>query len=381
MTFGSAKYRSILLQNKSIPLCARPALFVNKYKAVLGNLALAFCSLLVVSLVLEAVSSLFLPPPIIWREPQEQYQHDPLLGHALVPGQHAFTHSHPVAINSYGFRDREHLVTPEFGTFRILCIGDSLTFGDGVAIEDTYPKQLETVLNESGTGKFEVINAGVPSYDTWQEVMFFRIKGVRFEPRIVILGFYGNDIVPRPEVVKPLLSSDRTLSRKGMGKVLPDRVVHLLKGSRILLFLKDRVAKLVNLVQPSSEYLHQRALLEGQPDRFVERGWQEVESSLQEMAKLQESHRFRFIIVSFPMAEQLVHAYPESQYPAKLKMIAESLNISYVDLYPAFKREFKGFGSLFIEWDGHPNQRAYRIAAETLAEALLPLTQDKPTRQ
>jgi len=345
----------------------------GKRRKLLGNVSLAVGSFLTIVVLAEAASSLFLPPPITWRDPQELYNHDPLLGHILAPEQRAFTHSFPVSTNSHGFRDREYPLVPTSGTVRILCLGDSLTFGDGVAVEDTYPKRLEAILQESGGHKFEVINAGVPSYDTWQEITFFKTKGAQFEPRIVVLGFYGNDIVPRPEVVKTSLSGDGTLKRKGFGGVFPDEVVHILKGSRFLLFLKDRIGKLVNSIQPSPEYRHQRALLEGLPDEFVEQGWQEVESSLKDMMELQRRHDFQFVIMGFPMAEQVLREHPQAQYPARLKRIAEKLNIPFIDLQPAFKREFEGFGSLFIEWDGHPNPRAYRIVAGELSRVLVPM--------
>lgn len=361
------------MQTRSVSSPSSHAFVLRKGKALFGNLGLAVGSVLFIVVLAEAASALFLPPPITWRDPQELYTHDPLLGHVLAPGQHAFTHSFPVSTNSHGFRDREYPLVPSSDTVRILCLGDSLTFGDGVAVEDTYPKRLEAILQENGGHKFEVINTGVPSYDTWQEVTFFKTRGTQFEPRVVVLGFYGNDIVPRPEVVRTSLSGDGTLTRKGFGGVFPDELVHILKGSRFLLFLKDRIGKLINSIQPSSEYRHQRALLEGRSDEFVEQGWREVESSLEEMTELQRKHDFRFVIMGFPMAEQLLHEHPQAQYPARLKRIAEKLDIPFIDMQPVFKRELKGFGSLFIEWDGHPNAHAHRIAAEELSRVLVPM--------
>lgn len=361
----------------SVPTPQDPTFALRKWKMIIGNLVLTMGSLLVMLALAEGISSLMIPAPITWRDPQELYTHDPLLGHALTPGQNSFTHSFPVATNSYGFRDREHPLIPQAGTVRILCLGDSLTFGDGVAVEDTYPKQLETMLNARGEHKYEVINTGVPSYDTWQEVTFFKTKGAQFEPRIVVLGFYGNDIVPRPAVVQTSLSGEGTLKRKGFGGFLPDGVVHILKGSRFLLLLKDRAGKLVESTRPSPEHLHQQALLDGLPDEFVEQGWQEVESSLQQMVELQKTHGFRFLIVIFPMAEQLLHEHPNAQYQARLKSIAEKLNIPLIDLKPVFQREFRDFGSLFIEWDGHPNPKAHRLAAEELVRILNPMVQSE----
>jgi lysophospholipase L1-like esterase len=341
------------VHSTSIPSPQDPAFALRKRKTLVGNLVLSMGSVLIMLALAEGISSLMIPAPITWRDPQEIYNHDPLLGHALAPGQNSFTHS-----------------IPQAGTVRILCLGDSLTFGDGVAVEDTYPKQLETMLNVMGKHQYEVINTGVPSYDTWQEVTFFKTKGVQFEPRIVVLGFYGNDIVPRPAVIKTSLSGEGTLRRKGFGGFLPDGMVHLLKGSRFLLLLKDRVGKLVDSTKPSSEHLHQQALLDGLPDEFVEQGWQEVEASLLQMVELQKTREFRFLIVTFPMAEQLMREHPQAQYQARLKSIADKLDIPFIDLKPVFQREFRDFGSLFIEWDGHPNPKAHRLAAEEIARVL-----------
>lgn len=68
----------------------------------------------------------------------------------------------PVAINSDGLRGREINTPKPPHTFRILAVGDSVTFGYGVREEDTYVKVLERRLNEgeSGGREFEVLNGG-----------------------------------------------------------------------------------------------------------------------------------------------------------------------------------------------------------------------------
>ncbi len=75
--------------------------------------------------------------------------------------------------NSHGLRDDEFPVKPHAHTFRILCLGDSLTFENGVRTQDTYPQQLEAMLNsERNLKPVQVINAGVSAYDTWQEAIY-----------------------------------------------------------------------------------------------------------------------------------------------------------------------------------------------------------------
>jgi hypothetical protein len=67
-----------------------------------------------------------------------------------------------VSINSYGLREDEISVPKPPHTFRLLAVGDSITFGYGVPVEETYVKVLEKRLNENApvTIRYEVLNGG-----------------------------------------------------------------------------------------------------------------------------------------------------------------------------------------------------------------------------
>ena len=55
-----------------------------------------------------------------------------------------------VTLNSLGYRDFEYSLERPKNTFRILMLGDSMTFGSGIdKMSDTYPKQLEVLLNNT----------------------------------------------------------------------------------------------------------------------------------------------------------------------------------------------------------------------------------------
>ncbi|MCX8064863.1 MAG: hypothetical protein N3G21_06785, partial [Candidatus Hydrogenedentes bacterium] len=79
--------------------------------------------------------------------------------------------SHIIKINSHGFRDYEFTKEKPPNTFRIIVVGDSVTFGWRQRLEDTYPKILEKKLNEvfSSRIKIEVLNFGVGGYNAEQE--------------------------------------------------------------------------------------------------------------------------------------------------------------------------------------------------------------------
>ena len=336
----------------------------------LGNLFLIVLSLVGSCLVAELALMALVPDPIIWRDPQESYVHDPELIHRMKPNQTAYTHSFPVKTNSFGLRDREFSLQPSADTVRVLCLGDSLTFGAGVRNEETYPKQLEVLLNADRLGRYEVINAGVSAYDTWQEVDYLKRDGLRFKPNVVVIGVYANDIVPRPAKIPHVVDGSGSPARYGMAGLLSDKIIHLLKRSRLLLLLRARYDSLSNRLNASPEYRHQSALLTGSADAFLERGWNEIERSFAELSTLSHQFGFTAVLVIFPMAEQLMNSYPNASYPANVKAIAEKYRIRFIDMAPVFEKTFKGFGSFFIEWDGHPNAKAYNLTAGEIARLI-----------
>ncbi|MFO0982048.1 MAG: SGNH/GDSL hydrolase family protein [Planctomycetota bacterium] len=99
--------------------------------------------------------------------------------------------------NALGFRNREIAIAKPAGLTRILCLGDSMTFGLQILREDgPYPQQLEKLLNQGEpTPRYEVLNAGVSGYGTDQEVATLRTRLLGLAPDIVTIGFFpSNDV-------------------------------------------------------------------------------------------------------------------------------------------------------------------------------------------
>jgi hypothetical protein len=103
------------------------------------------------------------------------------------------------AISAQGIRDRYFGPKPA-GVRRVLAIGDSTTFGWGVALEETLPRQLEAVLQQrEGAAAVEVINAGTPTYGPWQTLDWLKERGADFEPDAVLFTLFpvndpGNEL-------------------------------------------------------------------------------------------------------------------------------------------------------------------------------------------
>lgn len=97
--------------------------------------------------------------------------------------------------NSLGYRGPELLdVNTGERPYRIVCVGDSITFGFSVDQPDTYPQQLARVLSERYPGRrFEIVNAGVPGWSWMQGLRFLDLRADALDPDLVIIGHGTND--------------------------------------------------------------------------------------------------------------------------------------------------------------------------------------------
>jgi hypothetical protein len=99
--------------------------------------------------------------------------------------------------NREGFRDREHNVSKPTGTFRIAFIGDSVTFGQGVRVENRFSSLVERELNHlssEGGPRFEALNFGVCGYSTWQERINYSRFASKYQPDLVVVMMHPNDL-------------------------------------------------------------------------------------------------------------------------------------------------------------------------------------------
>ena len=98
-------------------------------------------------------------------------------------------------INARGMRaDRDYAYAKPPGTKRIVALGDSFTAGYEVQVEETFAMQLEGHLRAAGHD-VEVLNAGVSGYSNAEALLYLERELLKYEPDVVLLSFYGNDLV------------------------------------------------------------------------------------------------------------------------------------------------------------------------------------------
>jgi lysophospholipase L1-like esterase len=289
-----------------------------------------------------------------------QFDYRPDVGWVNEPNQRARTVGRwSVRINSAGLRGPEYRTPKPPGLFRILLVGDSFTFGYGVAEDSTYGAQLERLISARGVQceSVQVINGGVNGYNTEQAVAFVRNDGLRLEPDIVILGFNPNDIMARAE--------GKTMLRYPLLKKLLGR-------SALYQFFAPRV-KTVMLRRAGEEYDSTIAkFIAGDP--AVADRTDRVRQAVDSLHAVAKAHSFRLVLAIFPFADQ-VYGASTGDWPPR---IFRRLDIPMLDLLPVLRAAGQEGQSLFLsEPTRHPNPRGlHLVAAELLklleSHALLP---------
>ena len=121
-------------------------------------------------------------------------------------------------INSYGFRGAPVSREKPQDVFRVICMGGSTTFGDGLAqLEDTYPFKLGRKLRAAcENDSIEVINTGVPAA-TSEQNLHFLVQVLRFSPDVIIGSFGNNDITGAvgPGIDRELFERQERVERYG----------------------------------------------------------------------------------------------------------------------------------------------------------------------
>jgi len=149
--------------------------------------------------------------------------------------------------NAGGYRGQYHPRARSPGTRRIAVLGDDLAFGFGVEAELGWCQLLEDELNQRRAlgqpgPRYEVLNFGVPRYNTHLEFLLFQHRVRRYQPDLLLLVLRPDDpandrFVPDVLAHCPLEApgADRLVAalvtRSGLLRVLHDTYCLLAGGT------------------------------------------------------------------------------------------------------------------------------------------------------
>jgi lysophospholipase L1-like esterase len=173
---------------------------MTRLRRIAANLALVLISTIATVALLEG-GARFLKAPaslFIYPSPHNCMRRDPQLSLAWLKNCSGSMADTVFRTNAAALRGAE---LRNDGAVRILAIGDSNTWGWGVADAEAYPAALQDILDRRfGANRYEVLNAGMPGYTSYQGLLYLREHGLRFKPSIVLAGFGFNDATPDGDI-------------------------------------------------------------------------------------------------------------------------------------------------------------------------------------
>ncbi len=252
-----------------------------------------------------------------------------LIGHVHRPGSQGKFMGVDVKINSAGFRDREYPL--ERGEeWRIIALGDSLTFGWGVEKEESFEYLLERELNRARPT--EIINFAAGNYNTVQQVNLFLDKGLAYQPDQVVLFYFINDAEPVPK----------------------ESALAWLGSSRLATFFWSRVKALSASRGPEAGF----ATFYRDLYRDDAEGWRNAKIAMKELRDTCRGNGIQLQAVLLPELHELVD-YTFASEHALIGDYLRSLDIPVLDLAPSFSGETRPIELWVAPDDAHPNARAH----------------------
>jgi lysophospholipase L1-like esterase len=302
--------------------------------------------------------------PLRERLPVLTVRANPVRGWEMVPGLH-YTYEHPVVVNALGLRGPE-LEPKAEGELRVLVLGDSLTYGQGVADDETLPAWLERDLREREPGRtVRVVNAGLRAYDTRQELALLAELGDTIAPDVVVLCWYWNDFFGRDlEATCARLQASGpvafdTGTRIEGWETVKWRARQALRASALVMLLHDLTSGLWTEKYDAQDF---------------ERGFAALALELARFFGLCRGLDALPLVVVIPDPRALGEKPGEPGFAARVLELARERGLAAVDLAPALREAAARTGfEPVLPFDGHYSSAGNRVLAAPVADAVLAL--------
>lgn len=278
--------------------------------------------------------------------------------------------------NRFGFRGPPLHANKPIDEFRILFLGDSVTFGFMLPIEQGPVMLTERLLQVAYPDRnIRGVNAGISGYTTWQELDLLNHEGLSSSPDAVVLEFCINDLLDVIGV------DHRTLNRRELDFDLNRndhwsgfvRAIHALafKGAD-----RDRA--------DAALWTQNRLIEEGRidgvkglddvyrdpPAPAVTKAWNNCIENLDRIEAICRENDLPFLLTYMP--EHLALTDPLKRAPSTiLKKWASDRGVPFVDLTATFRSAISNgmtIDALFVD-SVHPTAAGAALIARAIGNA------------
>jgi hypothetical protein len=306
-----------------------------------------------------------------------------------------------VTTNARGLRDDDCAYEKPEGERRLLSLGDSFAFGYGVELEETYCKVAARELG----AEWRAINAGVPSWGTADELDFLISEGFRYDPDVVVLCFFNNDLRDNwvrqrytltadggVERVRPIEEDRQQRTDFGdlpiRNPLLPEICERGAPADPPVETRRERPkvgwlvahSNLYRLARRAASRTAQRERDDDEPLPMQKRYEEQVRIASALLAEVtrQCAERELPLVIALMPSKERVDGGGMAQYDRvqQAAVRANELGAHAVDLLPTLGAE--GASRAYFAADPHINELGHRVVGEELAEAIRAVTGSDP---
>jgi hypothetical protein len=295
--------------------------------------------------------------------------------------------------NSDGMRDIEHPTAKPPGTYRILLMGDSFMEAVQLDWEQTLAALLDERLNAAPetVTRIEVINASVSGWGTDDQRTYYLRYGREFDPDLVLIGMtLHNDLFDNLAMRFSVVDDGRLIDRPR--EEIPGPLWIRMK-------IQEWLASHSHLYRLISGTLHAEAvraggqqlrhdlseLVRATPSPKVQRGWAMTLGLLDRFDEEVHDDGGELAVFLIPLLVQIdadvLRGYLEEMElePSQLDLDGpqrtmrewgRERGVAVFDLLPEF-REASKHETLYLEADGHWNERGHELGARLVARDLI----------
>ncbi len=260
-----------------------------------------------------------------------------------------------VQTNALGHRDKEYNLA-QADVKRVVLIGDSFTFGEGLNAESTFDTKLEVQLAKEKS-KWFVLNTGVGGWGTLQATLYANDHFEAFRPDIVVLTFCGNDPGDDVSFLNKISDSDQ-------GRFPIPGKIFIRNHSHLYRFIFHGVKQLLYTWEmKKKQHDHPDLVFDSQSSALI--------SADEWRLTLQRIRDFHRDFLAFnPDGVLLVQAtYPTNLNTREhLQQLTNNKNLFYVDLHDAVQH--LGEEKMRLPYDNHWSAEAHELSAHALFQTI-----------
>lgn len=325
------------------------------------------------------------------------WQPDKRVGYALIPGKEGFWKTEGLAyvkVNTKGLRDREHAYEKKSDTYRVIILGDSFMEAVQVPFEKSFPALLEEKLNSRSSARhFEIINLSMSNFGTTQEYLYFKNEGIKYNPDLVILAFYINDIANNSYKLQTFLSRPFFKSENGILTLDSQRKFYsdnwlkkmLRKYSRLYAVIQYRKDLLIGRhARIAEQMVIEYKVFSRAYDSEWQEAWEITKNLITALKKEVQNSGAEFYIFTIPAGIQVYDNLDNSQIQGYTKMSSSDLDFQKPDQlladfskineieYFSLLADFINFvkkqpnNQLYFSYTGHFTPSGHALAAELI---------------